>query len=161
MRQLVCILLAFVIWLLLTWPPTAVEFVVGIFFAILVATLFSELFPEQPHAVFDPRRWLWGIIYLPFFFYHCIKANLDVAYRVVHVDVPIRPGIVRVPTTLTSDWSKTFLAASITLTPGTLVVDIDGQDLYVHWINVADKDVEAQSRQIASKFEPMLRRIFE
>jgi len=161
MRQLVCIFLTFLIWLLLVWPPTAIEVGIGLFIAILVATLLSELYPEKPHAVFDPRRWFWAALYLPYFFWHCVKANLDVAYRVLHVDLPIRPGIVRVPTTLTSDWSKTFLAASITLTPGTLVVDIDGQDLYVHWINVATADREAQVRRIASKFEPMLRRIFE
>ena len=161
MRQLVCILLTFLIWFLLTWPPALVDLVVGLFFAILVATLLSELYPEQPSAVFDPRRWFWAVLYLPYFFYYCVKANLDVAYRVLHVDMPIRPGIVRVPTTLTSDWAKTFLAASITLTPGTLVVDIDGQDLYVHWINVPKKDRENQARQIASVFEPLLRRIFE
>ena len=161
MRQLACLILTFIIWLLITWPPTLVSVFVGLFFSVLVATLLSELYPEHPHAVFDLRRWFWGALYLPYFFYYCIKANMDVAYRVLHVDLPIRPGIVRVPTTLTSDWSKTFLAASITLTPGTLVVDIDGQDLYVHWINVATDDVEKHTREIASKFEPMLRRIFE
>lgn len=161
MRQIVCIFLTFLVWLLLTWPPTWIDVGVGLFFAILVATLLSELYPGRPISVFDPRRWFWALVYLPCFFYHCLRANLDVAYRVLHVDLPIRPGIVRVPTTLKSDWSKAFLAASITLTPGTLVVDIDGDDLYVHWINVTDKDRDRQTRAIASKFEPMLRRIFE
>lgn len=161
MRQIVCIFLTFLVWLLLTWPPTYVDVGVGFFFAILVATLLSELYPENPAAVFDPRRWFWAALYLPYFFWHCLKANLDVAYRVLHVDLPIRPGIVRVPTTLKSDWSKTFLAASITLTPGTLVVDINGQDLYVHWINVPDKDLERQTRLVAAKFENLIRRIFE
>jgi multicomponent Na+:H+ antiporter subunit E len=161
MRQIVCIVLTLIVWILLTWPASWVEIGVGLFFAILVATLLSELYPERPLAVFDPRRWFWAAVYLPYFFWHCIKANLDVAYRVLHVDLPIRPGIVHVKTTLNSEWSKAFLAASITLTPGTLVVDIDGQDLYVHWINVAEKDREMQSRQIASKFEPLLRRVFE
>ncbi|MBN1490618.1 MAG: Na+/H+ antiporter subunit E [Phycisphaerae bacterium] len=161
MRQILCILVTFAIWVLLTWPPREVDLLAGLFFAILVATLFSELYPDQPHTAFDPRRWFWALVYLPYFLAHCIYANLDVAYRVLHVDLPIRPGIVRVPTTLQSDWAKTFLAASITLTPGTLVVDLDQQDLYVHWINVADKDRAEQTRQIAAKFEPLLRRIFE
>ena len=161
MRQLVCILLTFIMWLLLTWPPTWTEIGVGLFFAILVATLLSELFPAEPSALFDPVRWFWAAIYLPYFLYCCLKANLDVAYRVLHIDLPIRPGIVRVPTTLKSDWAKTFLAASITLTPGTLVVDIDDQDLYVHWINVATENREQEASKIAQKFEPLLRRIFE
>lgn len=161
MRQLLCIVLSFVIWLLLTWPPGAADLGVGAFFAILVATLLSELYPEAPGTAFDPRRWFWGIIYLPYFLYYCLKANLDVAYRVLHPDLPIRPGIVRVPTRLKSDWSKAFLAASITLTPGTLVVDIEGPDLYVHWINVPPGDREQRTRDIAGKFEPLLARIFE
>lgn len=161
MRQIVCIFLTFIVWILLTWPLGYIELGVGLFLAILVATLLSELYPERPLAVFDARRWFWAIVYLPYFFWHCIKANLDVAYRVLHVDLPIQPGIVRVPTTLKSDWSKAFLAASITLTPGTLVVDIDGQDLYVHWINVAQKRRAERAREIAATFEPLLRRIFE
>lgn len=161
MRQLLCIALTYLIWILLVWPPSWPELGVGLFFVILVATFLSELYPEHPHAVFDPRRWFWAAVYLPYFFYHCLKANLDVAYRVLHVDLPIKPGIVRVPTTLTTDWAKTFLAASITLTPGTLVVDIDGPDLYVHWINVTTMDRAEQTRRIAAKFERILRRIFE
>ncbi|MBN2448451.1 MAG: Na+/H+ antiporter subunit E [Phycisphaerae bacterium] len=161
MRQLVCILLTFLIWFLLSWPPGLIDLGIGLFFAILVAALLSELYPEEPSSIFDPRRWFWAVLYVPYFLYYCLLANLDVAYRVLHVDLPIRPGIVRVPTTLKNDWSKTFLAASITLTPGTLVVDIDDQDLYVHWINVAAAEREARTRAIAARFEPLLRRIFE
>ncbi len=161
MRQLLCIVLTYLIWIMLVWPPSWPELGVGLFFVILVATFLSEFYPEHPHAVFDPRRWFWAVVYLPYFFYYCVMANLDVAYRVLHVDLPIRPGIVCVPTTLTTDWAKTFLAASITLTPGTLVVDIDGQNLYVHWINVTTMDRAEQTRQIAAKFERILRRIFE
>jgi multicomponent Na+:H+ antiporter subunit E len=161
MRQLVCIIVTFLTWVLLTWPAGWVDLAVGVFFAILVATLLSELYPERPLAIFDPRRWFWALVYLPYFMWHCLKANLDVAYRVLHVDLPIRPGIVRVNTTLKSDWSKAFLAASITLTPGTLVVDIDGPDLYVHWINVPERERAERTRRIATTFEPLLRRIFE
>jgi multicomponent Na+:H+ antiporter subunit E len=75
--------------------------------------------------------------------------------------MPIRPGIVKVKTTLKTDLAKTFLASSITLTPGTLVVDIDGQNLYVHWICVEGEDPEEHTRQIVEAFEPFVRRIFE
>ncbi len=161
MRQLVCILLSLLVWLLIAWPPSVIDAGIGLFFAILVATLLSELYPEQPHDLFDPRRWFWALLYLPYFFYYCLRANLDVAYRVLHVDVPVRPGIVRVPTALQNDWARTFLAASITLTPGTLVVDIDDHDLYIHWINVPADDAERHAARIVTRFEPFLRRIFE
>ena len=93
--------------------------------------------------------------------YLCVRSNLDVAYRVLHPDMPIRPGIVKVRTTLKSEIAKTFLANSITLTPGTLSVDIDGQDLYVHWINVRGEDPEEHTAEIVKPFEGLLRRIFE
>ena len=67
----------------------------------------------------------------------------------------------KVRTTLTSDLAKTFLANSITLTPGTLTVDIDGQDFYVHWINIDTDSAEERTARICGRFEPLLRRIFE
>ena len=109
----------------------------------------------------NPRRWFFFLIYLPYFLFWCLRANLDVAIRVVHPDVPIRPGIVKVRTTLKSEMAKTFLANSITLTPGTLTIDIDGQDIYIHWINIDTEDSARRSAEICGRFEPLLRRIFE
>ena len=85
----------------------------------------------------------------------------DGCQRVLHPDVPIRPGIVKVQTELTSAMGKTFLANSITLTPGTLTVDIIDQTLYVHWINIETDDPEAQTDKLVRRFERMLKEIFE
>jgi multicomponent Na+:H+ antiporter subunit E len=70
---------------------------------------------------------------------------------------------VKVKTTLKSDTALTFLANSITLTPGTLTVDIDKDCgvLYVHWIDVKAKDVEAATKIIVERFEKILKRIFD
>ena len=96
------------------------------------------------------------------FSWYVIIANLDVLYRVVHPDMPIRPGIVKVKTTLTNPAGRAMLANSITLTPGTMTVDMtDDGYLYIHWINVKSEDIEEATRQIVSKFEGVLRRIFE
>lgn len=90
-------------------------------------------------------------------------ANIDVAYRVLHPNLPINPGIVKVKTKLKSDVGLTFLANTITLTPGTMTVDVDKEKglLYIHWINVKGKDVEAATKQIVEKFEHTLIKIFE
>jgi multicomponent Na+:H+ antiporter subunit E len=92
-----------------------------------------------------------------------IKANFDVAYRVVHPKLPIKPGIVKVKTRLKSDTGLTFLANSITLTPCTMSVDIDRENgyLYIHWINVKSTDVEKATEIIVSRFEKILEKIFE
>ena len=91
------------------------------------------------------------------------KANLDVAFRLLSPKLPIRPGIVKIKTNLKSDSGLTFLANSITLTPGTTTIDIDKENgfLYVHWLNVKSEDIDEATRLIAGKYEKILDRIFE
>ena len=161
MKWLMCLLLAFVLWILLFWSVEPAVLAAGAFFALLTAIVLGDIYPDRLHKLLNPKRWLFFLMYVPYFLYYCIRANLDVAVRVIHPDVPIRPGIVKVRTTLTTDMAKTFLANSITLTPGTLTVDLDGQDLYVHWINIDTEDVDKRTAEICGRFEPLLRRIFE
>jgi multicomponent Na+:H+ antiporter subunit E len=59
-----------------------------------------------------------------FLFIEIIKANLDVALRVIKPVIPINPGIVKVKTKLKTPMGRLILTNSITLTPGTLTVDI-------------------------------------
>ncbi len=161
MKWLMCLLTVFTLWMLLFWQIDPWVIGVGVFFALIVGTLLGDIYPAGLHKILNPRRWVFFLIYLPYFFYYCIRANLGVALRVIHPDLPIRPGIVKVQTTLTNDMAKTFLANSITLTPGTLTVDIDGQDLYVHWIYIDTEDAAKRSAEICGRFEPLLKRIFE
>jgi len=161
MRWLISFVAVLGLWLLLFWSSEVSVVLGGAVLAALVVATVGARFPANLTKVLNPRRWLFAALYLPYFLYYCMKANLDVAVRVVHPDVPIRPGIIKVRTGLTSEMAKTFLANSITLTPGTLTIDIDGQDLYVHWINIHTDDPEQRFAEIVGRFEPMLRRIFE
>ena len=81
----------------------------------------------------------------------------------IHPDLPIRPGVVRVRTGLKSAAARVVLANSITLTPGTFTLDLDEQEgvLYVHWLAVEAEGEEKASKIIASRFEPILKRVFE
>lgn len=160
-KFLTCVFAVYIMWLLLLLPRTPEEYAVGLFFALLIGAFVGGVYPERVELLLSVKRLFWFACYLPIFFYYCVKANLDVAYRVLHVDVPIRPGIIKIRTSLQSDLAKTFLANSITLTPGTLTVDVDGQDLYIHWINVTTDDPQEQAEQIARRFEGFLTRIFE
>jgi len=169
MRKPVLFIVSFAIWWFLVWPydfqARAFDFqsiIAGVAVSLLVALLFSEVTIQSPKKWFGIKRYLWCIYYIPIFFLYCIKANIDVAYRVLHPKMPISPGIVKVKTTLRSDSARTALANSITLTPGTLTVDIteDGY-LYIHWINVKQQDVGKATELIVKKFEKILKRIFE
>ena len=154
-------LIIFILWLLLTWSLTVQEIIVGVAVALLLSILLSDVFVQGGGKFVQPARYFWFLVYLPLFLYYVFRANFDVAYRVLHPEMPIRPGIVKVRTTLKSDMAKAFLANSITLTPGTLTVDIVGDHLYVHWINIVTEDPQEETEVIVRKFEGYLRRIFE
>ena len=75
--------------------------------------------------------------------------------------MPIKPGIIKAKTTLKSNIAKTFLANSITMTPGTITVDIVEDDFYIHWIYVSSKDPAEYTDKVLGRFEKYLKRIFE
>ena len=162
--RMVLFVIAFIVWLLLSWVPDLQHIVAGLFVSAFVAFLVGDLFVKRPSVLKHPYRYLHFFFhYLPVFLWECIKANIDVAYRIIHPRLPIKPGIVKVKTSLKSDTGLTFLANSITLTPGTMTVDIDREKglLYVHWINVTSKDTEGATKTIARRFEKILEKIFE
>jgi len=162
--RVVLFIVAFLVWLLLSWVPDIQHVLVGLVAAAFVAYITGDLFVQRPHVLVHPERYFYFVFrYVPVFLWECFKANIDVAYRVIHPKILINPGIVKVKTELKTDTGLTFLANSITLTPGTMSVDIDKDSgvLYVHWINVKAKDVDAATELIVRRFERILKKIFE
>jgi len=139
----------------------AQDLVACIILAALTTSLFYGLFPRHPRRMIAPGRVLWFAVYALLMAWEVARANLAAAYRVLHVDAPVRPGIVRVTTRLQSEMAKTFLAGSITMSRDTLAVDIVGQKMYVHCLDLAPGEEEAGSERIAERFEWVLERIFE
>jgi len=161
--RIVLFILGFIIWTLLTWPIEPQHAIVGIMASAFVAFLVGDIFARRPHHFGHLSRYLWFCYYVPLFLWECLKANIDVARRVLSPGLPINPGIVKVKTALKSDTALTFLANSITLTPGTLCVDIKPKEgiLYIHWIDVKAEDTEKATQLIVDQFERVLKRIFE
>ncbi|MEA1925553.1 MAG: Na+/H+ antiporter subunit E, partial [Candidatus Altiarchaeota archaeon] len=116
------------------------ELIVGLIFAVTTAffveRVFNALKIKTSVAFLNPVRWFILISYvLGPFLLALTKANLDVAYRVI--TGKINPGIVKISPGLKTDLGITLLANSITLTPGTLSVEVGEENsLYVHWIDV-------------------------
>ncbi len=161
MGKFVFFVFAFILWLLLTWSIEYPRLLIGVFVAIVAMLVYGAIFTKEPRKFANPSRYLRLMCYVPVFFYYCIKANLDVLYRVIHPKTPIKPGIIKVKTSLKSDVAKTFLANSITLTPGTMSLDMDGEYIYVHWIWVETTQTEEATRLISEKFEKHLKGVFE
>jgi multicomponent Na+:H+ antiporter subunit E len=93
---------------------------------------------NRAYFVFIPRL----IGFVLYFLYELLKANLQVAYEVMTPQFTMKPGIIQVPLDASSDLEITLLANLITLTPGTLSLDVstDKKVLYVHAMYVTDKD---------------------
>lgn len=119
---------------------SAGELKLGVVTALVAAAVSFRYFAaDVSPRLLNPLRWLQMLKYVcGGFFIELAKANWDVAMRVI--TGRIRPGIVRVESGMDSDAGMVMLANSITLTPGTLTVDVeeDTRTLFVHMIDVPE-----------------------
>jgi multicomponent Na+:H+ antiporter subunit E len=161
MRYLALFIVLMLIWLLFTFSLTVGSILVGAVCAALAAAIFGGYFPRGSRMFLHPHRYLWAVVYIFIFLWECIKANFDVAYRVLHPGLPIKPGIVKVKLNVNGEMARTMLANSITMTPGTITIDIIDDYIYIHWIFVSSHDAEVYSQKICGRFEKYIRRIFE
>ncbi len=161
MNTVLYFIMCFITWLLLTTRFYWQNLVAGVIVSLLTTIIFSKYFRIDTKKLIQPGRYFWLLVYIFYFIWECIKANFDVAYRVLHPAMPVRPGIVKVRLTLKGAISRTILANSITMTPGTISVDIIDDMLYVHCIFLKDTNPENYTYRISGKFERILTKIFE
>ncbi len=168
-------LLCFVFWLLITGElaalikgePSVQVLAAGAVVSILVACFSARFFiHERAFYLLNPKRFFTLLFYAVIIFpIELIKANLDVAFRALNPKLPIKPGIVKVPVYLKSEYAQSMLANSITLTPGTITVDMaeeDGQlNYYIHWIDVKSQEPKEAGDAIKGTLENWVRRIWE
>ncbi|MBM3239845.1 cation transporter [Candidatus Poribacteria bacterium] len=135
MSRFVTFVFLYPTWLLLSGYYDFFHLSLGVLCCALVAFLSHDLLFEN---IMDKNR---AIIitrflsYLPWLIYQIVLANFHVVYLVLNPKMPIEPKIIRFKTKLKSDISKVTLANSITLTPGTITMDIIDGEFYVHAID--------------------------
>ena len=150
----ICLLL----WLLLTASFAADELISGVIISLVISMISA---PKM--KILNGLRLHFGFLfglssYLWYFFGALLKANFDLAKRVVSKDMKLHPDVVEIKTTMRSDLGKLFLANSITLTPGTLTVDVIGDSMLVHWIDVPENvDIAATTKLVVAEFETHLK----
>ena len=151
------------LWFALTDIKDLQEVIAGIFVAFLISLIAGQFLVITTSSQGILKRLIFFIKYIFRFLWEMIKANIDVAYLVIHPMLPIKPGIVKIKTKLKKDSAITVLCNSITLTPGTLTMDVneDMGELYIHWINVKAENVDEATEKISSVFEKILTEVFE
>jgi multicomponent Na+:H+ antiporter subunit E len=151
----VCLLL----WVLLVGNLDAQELLAGVVVSALITLLFGSRFGILTGFRFSLLAPLYMLVYLGNFMVALVRANLDLALRVISPSLPINPALVKVKTSLKSPLGKLLLANTITLTPGTLTVDVIDDTLLVHWVYCPPgTDMQQATDKIAASFERHLGR---
>lgn len=142
-------------WLALTGQFTPTNLVIGLGLGYVLLWLTRQT-SQQPSNYFNKVRQVVG--FTLFFLWELILANLRVAYDILTPRHHMRPGVVAIPLDIESDAAITLLANLITLTPGSLSLDVssDRRTLYVHAMHI--DNVEQFRREIKEGFE---RRVLE
>lgn len=136
-RFLSNILLTF-IWVALTGNFTFSNYVFGFIVSFLILRLVTRGKKDAKYFRLLPKI----IAFIFFFIKELVKANIEVAYEVMTPGYGMRAGIVKVPLTAKTDLEISFLANLISLTPGTLSLDVsdDKKVLYVHSMYIKDRE---------------------
>lgn len=143
------------LWMFLTVTFNASTFIVGFLLGALMLWITKGFFPGR----FYMNR-VWAVIKLILlFFKELILANVHVLLLIVQPKMPIKPAIFALPTVLEKDWEITLLSSLITLTPGTLVIDVsdDSKTLYIHALDYGDADEAIDS--IKNTFEKAIQEV--
>ena len=149
-----------IIWLLANGSLASHTIIAGVSISAVIALAFAAFAQVYSVVRWSPRVIYYYLIYLSVFFYELVKANLNVMLLVFSPRINISPAIVEIKTELESPMGRLALANTITLTPGTLVVDIQDDSLFVHWINISTTDPVAAAEAISGRFEKYLKVIY-
>lgn len=126
-----------VIWLALTGVFTYINMFIGFAISYFILWILSRSSEDKRYFTIVFKV----IGFFFFFLYELLKANWEVAYEVMTSNLHMKPGIVKIELEAKTDLEITLLSALISLTPGTLVVDIsdDRKVMYVHGMYLEDK----------------------
>lgn len=148
--------LLFAFWLVLTGSLGLLDLALGVVFSLLLGAWTARfLWPADAPAL-APRQAGRLLLYIPRLLASVVMAALQVAEVVLDPRMPIDPVIIGHRTSFTHDVSRVAYANSITLTPGTLAVDIDSETFYIHCLaerfatDIATGDLE---RRVLRVFE--------
>jgi len=143
-------------WIMLEGSLSADVLIVGAVASALITFLVRDGLSILTEARFTPASVIATFQYFAFFAKELVKSNVHIAAVVLDPALPVRPGIVKVHTRLKSRMGRLLLANSITLTPGTLTVEIEDEWFYVHWVTMEAADQQEATEQIVAGFERYL-----
>lgn len=130
--------LLMLMWVILTGDSTFANFTFGFLLSFVILRIITVNREDTKYFRLVPRV----IAFILFFIYELVLANLQAAYFVIVSHKNLKPGIVGVPLDAKSDIEITFLTNLVSLTPGTLSIDVsnDRKVLYVYSMHIKNRD---------------------
>lgn len=157
MNMLLLNVLLAIAWAALNGSFQPVDLLFGFVLGYLVLWVTTRLGKQQPYFI-QIRR---VFVLLGVFLLDVLRANLRMAGIILSPRMKLRPGVVAVPLILKSEAAIIVLANMLTLTPGTLTLDIstDRRTLFIHTVYLDDPEQFRQ--QLLSGYEQRLQELFE
>ncbi|MCH8556819.1 MAG: Na+/H+ antiporter subunit E [Balneolia bacterium] len=151
MKQLITNIVLAVIWAAVTGTISLGNLVIGFILGYIVMLIAAPAIDTEQYT----RRIRLGVVFVFYFIKELVVSSLRVAKDVIKPGFSMQSGIVAIPMDCESDLEKTLLANFISLTPGTLSVDIPdgGNTLYIHAMYIDNGDIDAVVKEIKNGME--------
>ncbi|MEM9069875.1 MAG: Na+/H+ antiporter subunit E [Myxococcota bacterium] len=153
-RTVITAMVLALVWVLWSWhfEPLIIGFgVAAVLLTVLTASRLKVL--DEEGEPFEINLRLLG--YLPWLAVQVLKANLQVAKLILSPDLPLRPHLIRVPANQRTVLGQTIHANTITITPGTISLDLRDDVILVHALDAsfADEDDSGKNDQMVCWLE--------
>ena len=157
MRKVYTFFIMMGFWILLSGKFDLFHLTLGVISSALVSFLSADLLMYNPQGSNRLSTGMRFLMYLPWLLYQIVLSTLHVTFLALHPKMIelIDPTIVTFKTKLKTDIAKVALANSITLTPGTITIRIEGQVFYVHAIS------RKAAAGLPGEMEDRLAKVFE
>jgi len=159
-KYVVVWLVVFTVYITFAGSLASYTVITGALVSTILSAVTSKYLVTNEQKLLQPLRPAYLVYYfLKYMTIIEMKAHMDVVKRIFTMD--IRPGIVRVPVKVRSSYARLLVMASITNTPGTVVVDEKGEYFYVNWIYVSAVEPSEARKAISEEFEHFAIKIFD
>ena len=135
MRFVLTAIIMFVFWIFLSGEFSFILLLSGIISSLLVSYISHDLLIGNGDMKLGFIRTIRFIKFLPWLLWQIVLANIDLALRTLHPKMPINPMLINFKNNLKTDLGMVILANSITLTPGTVTIDVNENDFFIHVIS--------------------------
>ena len=135
MRFVLTVLIMFLFWIFLSGEFSFILLLSGIISSLLVSYISHDLLIGNGDMKLGFIRTIRFIKFLPWLLWQIVLANIDLAIRTLHPKMPINPMLINFKNNLKTDLGMVILANSITLTPGTVTIDVNENDFFIHVIS--------------------------